>query len=170
MPSQIVNECSKALAERGLSIAFAESATAGRLASEFSLCEESGKVLKGGLVCYDALLKQTILHVPADMIKRFTPESAEVTQELAQRLQTFMPADIHLAVTGLTCPGGSETEEKPVGTIFLHIYFKEKSIAIREVFEGEAEEIVLQAIDRAAQAILAELPVHSGKADGAASL
>lgn len=158
MPSQIVKECSKALADRSLSIAFAESATAGRMSAEFSLCSESGTVLKGGLVCYDAFLKQTILHVPADMIRTYTPESAEVTQELAHRLQTFMPADIHLAVTGLTCPGGSETAEKPVGTVFLHLYLKGKSIGIREVFEGNPEEIVLQAIDRAAQAILNELP------------
>ncbi|KAA0992911.1 CinA family protein [Dyadobacter aurulentus] len=160
MPSEIVKECSKALAERGLCIAFAESATAGRLSAEFSLCSESGTVLKGGLVCYDAFLKQTILHVPADMIRTFTPESAEVTQELAHRLQTFIPADIHMAVTGLTCPGGSETAEKPVGTVFLHVYIKGKSIGIREVFKGNPEEIVLKAVDRAAEAILAELPKH----------
>jgi nicotinamide-nucleotide amidase len=158
MPSQIVKECSKALGERGLSLAFAESATAGRLAAEFSLCEESGTVLKGGLVCYDASLKQTILHVPADMIRRYTPESAEVTQELASRLQAFIPADIHVGITGLTCPGGSETPEKPVGTIFVHAYFKGKSVAAREVFKGEPEEVVMQAVDLAAKLILQEIP------------
>ncbi|WP_439555450.1 CinA family protein [Dyadobacter sp.] len=158
MPSQIVIECGKALAAQKLSVAFAESATAGRLAAEFSLCAESGTILKGGLVCYDALLKQTILHVPSDMIQKFTPESAEVTQELANRLQSFIPADVHIGVTGLTCPGGSESPEKPVGTMFVHAYFKDKSVAAREVFKGSPEEIMLQCIDMVARLILQEIP------------
>lgn len=37
MPSKLIIECSKTLKELGLTIAFAESATAGRIASEFSL-------------------------------------------------------------------------------------------------------------------------------------
>ncbi|MCE6987815.1 CinA family protein [Dyadobacter sp. CY323] len=158
MPSQLVISCSHALAERSLTVAFVESATAGRISAEFSLCEDSGKVLKGGLVCYDASLKESILRVPREMLERFTPESAEVTQELADRLQTFIPADVHIALTGLTTPGGSETEEKPVGTIFIHAFLKGKSVPVREVFTGSAEEIVLKSVDRAAQLILDEIP------------
>ncbi|WP_353720453.1 CinA family protein [Dyadobacter sp. 676] len=161
MPSPIVLQCSKALADRQLTVAFVESATAGRLSAEFSMCPESGSILKGGLVCYDASLKENILHVPKEMLRRFTPESAEVTRELADRLQTFIPADLHIAVTGLTCPGGSETPEKPVGTMFIHLFTRGKSVAVREVFSGSPEEIVLQCIDRTAVLILAEVPVIS---------
>lgn len=159
MPSTIVMQCSQALSERQLTIAFAESATAGRLSAEFSMCPESGSILKGALVCYDASLKENILHVPKDMLRHFTPESAEVTRELAERLQTFIPADLHVAVTGLTCPGGSETPEKPVGTMFIHLCTRRKSVAIREVFKGRPEEIVLQCIDKIAALILSEIPV-----------
>lgn len=161
MPSEIVMQCSKALSERQLTIAFVESATAGRLTAEFSMCPESGSTLKGGLICYDAALKESILHVPKDMLRRFTPESAEVTRELAERLQIFMPADLHIAVTGLTCPGGSETPEKPVGTMFVQLCTREKSVGIREVFAGRPEEIVLRCINRIASLILAEIPVVS---------
>ncbi|SDD70318.1 nicotinamide-nucleotide amidase [Dyadobacter soli] len=161
MPSTIVLQCSKALAGRELTVAFVESATAGRLAAEFSMCPESGSVLKGGLVCYDASLKESILHVPKDMLRHFTPESAEVTRELAERLQNFIPADIHVAVTGLTCPGGSETPEKPVGTMFVHLCTRGKSVAIREVFSGKPEDIVLQCIDRIAELVFSEIPVAS---------
>jgi len=161
MPSTTVQQCSKALSERELSIAFVESATAGRLSAEFSMCPESGSVLKGGLVCYDASLKEGILHVPKDMLRHFTPESAEVTRELAERLQTYIPADLHVAVTGLTCPGGSESPEKPVGTMFIHLCTKGKSVGIREVFSGAPEEIVLQCIDRIAELIISEIPVTS---------
>lgn len=162
MPSQIIMKCSEALADRQLTVAFAESATAGRLSAEFSMCPESGRTLKGSLVCYDAALKESILHVPKDMLRKFTPESAEVTRELAERLQRFIPADLHIAITGLTCPGGSETSEKPVGTMFIHLFMKGKSVAVREVFAGSPEKIVLQCIDRTAALILNEIPVVAG--------
>ena len=161
MPSTIVMQCGRILADRQLTIAFVESATAGRLAAEFSMCPESGSILKGGLVCYDAALKESILHVPKDMLRHFTPESAEVTRELAERLQIYIPADIHVAVTGLTCPGGSETPEKPVGTMFIHICTRGKSVAFREIFSGRPEEIVLQCIDRIAELVVSEIPVTS---------
>lgn len=157
MPSQLVINCSKILAERKLTIAFVESATGGRMASEFSLVPNAGKTLIGGLVCYDACMKEDILGVPADMIKKYTPESEQVTRELAARLKNFMKADIHIAVTGLPAEGGSETPEKPVGTMFVHAFVNEKSISVHDTFQGSPEEIILQAIDRTAKLIMGEL-------------
>lgn len=137
------------MAEKGLKIAFAESATAGWMASEFSLTENSGDVLLGGIVCYDACTKEDLFGIEKQVLEKYTPESAEVTQLLAGRLKKFFKADIFVAVTGLTTPGGSETEEKPVGTMFLHIIGPDECYcAHREVFEGSAEEIINQTIDR----------------------
>ncbi len=61
MAEQKIADCSKLMAEKKLTIAFAESATAGWLCSEFALTEESGQVLKGGITCYDASLKVSLL-------------------------------------------------------------------------------------------------------------
>ncbi len=154
MPSSLVIDSSKLLAARQLTLAFAESATAGRAVAEFSMTEDSGVLLKGGLVCYDACLKESVLGVPAEIIKKYTPESAEVTQELAHRLKSLIASDIQVAITGLTTPGGSETPEKPVGTMFIHLVMKDKSIGVREVFSGSAEEIVLKTVDKVAQLLL----------------
>jgi nicotinamide-nucleotide amidase len=153
MPSQIVIDCSKAIKKHGFTLAVAESVTAGRLASEFSLTNDSGEILKGGLVCYDARLKEDILGIERAMIEKFTPESAEITEELAFRLRDFIKSDIQVAVTGLTTPGGSENADKPVGTIFIHVLIQDNSIAVREVFSGNPQQIVLQAVDLAARTI-----------------
>jgi nicotinamide-nucleotide amidase len=161
MPSQIVIDCSRIIAERGMTIAFVESATAGRLASEFSLTPSSGEILIGGLICYDACMKEDLLGIPPEMIKEFTPESAEVTRELAHRFKSFMKADIHVAVTGLPSPGGSETAEKPVGTMFVHFCIQDKSIPWRHTFLGKPEEILLQTIDQIADRIKNELTAHT---------
>jgi len=103
-----------------LSLAFAESATAGRACAEFSLACNAGKFLKGGFVCYDATLKSSLLDVPNDLIEKYTPESMEVTKAIASGLRKIIDADIHIGITGLPCPGGSETDEKPVGTMFIY--------------------------------------------------
>lgn len=152
-----VIECSKAIVKKGWKITFVESASAGRMCYEFSRVPDSGKILIGGLVCYDADMKEDILEIPPELIEVFTPESAEVTKAMAHNFCRIIASDICVAITGLTTPGGSETPEKPVGTIFLHIIFPHKQLAKRYEFKGTAEEIVTQAIDTAASLIVNEL-------------
>jgi len=152
---QKIERCSKVIADKGMTIAFAESATAGWLCSEFALTEQSGQVLKGGIICYDAFLKESLLGVPRGLIDRYTPESQEVTDELARRLPDLIPADIHVAVTGLTAPGGSETPDKPVGSMFISALIKGHLHQHHEVFKGDCEEIIGQAIQATADMLIA---------------
>lgn len=154
MPSNLVLESCKTLADNNLTITFAESATAGSLCVAYAMAPESGKVLKGGIVCYDAILKEHILRIPPGLIRKYTPESAEVTEQLCRKLKKLINAEVYVAVTGLTTPGGSETREKPVGTMFIHMLWEEKSIGLREVYRGNPEEIINQAIDRVARMTL----------------
>lgn len=153
----LLNECSDQLAQRGLTVAFAESATGGKLAYAFSLTGSSGKVLKGGLVCYDACLKEDILGIDKDMIETFTPESEEITREMALRLKKFIDADLIVAVTGLTTEGGSEGPGKPVGTMFYCIYYLGKTYDRKKIFTGDAEAIIDHTITQIAKTILSIL-------------
>jgi nicotinamide-nucleotide amidase len=152
-----ISMCSKLMAEQGLTIAFAESATAGWLCSEFALTEESGKVLKGGIACYDADLKVRLLGVAQELIDTYTPESMEVTREMAYRLRETISSDIHVTVTGLTTPGGSETPEKPVGTMFVFMLIRGREASFRKVFSGSCEEVIHQTIEAAADLLIGEL-------------
>lgn len=149
MASQSIILCSRRIAEKGLKIAVVESATAGWLASEFSLTPDSGQIFLGGLTCYDACTKEELLNIPGNIIERYTAESAEVTRLMAERLTKFFKSDIAIAITGLTTPGGSETEDKPVGTMFIHIKLPDGIYcAHREVFKGRAEEIITATVER----------------------
>lgn len=142
-----IERCGHLLAQKKLTLAFAESATAGRAAMEFSLCEHAGEFLKGGLVCYDAHLKEYLLQVPKRLIEKFTPESQEVTYAIAKGLRSVIPADITIGITGLTRAGGSETKEKPVGTIFFCAILGEKKLfEDRRHFEGDQIEISSKAV------------------------
>jgi nicotinamide-nucleotide amidase len=157
MASEKVTACSKALADKEWTISFVESASAGKLSYEFSTVSDSGKILIGGLVCYNACMKEDILHIPKTLIDKFTPESAEVTQAMAVAFCKFTESDVCVALTGLTTPGGSETAEKPVGTIFIHIIFPDRQLARRFEFKGNPAEIVNQAVDETASIILNEI-------------
>jgi nicotinamide-nucleotide amidase len=157
MPSNVIEKCVGELNARDLTISLAESATAGRMASEFALVKESGKCLIGGLVCYDANVKVSVLGVDEDLIDKFTAESAEVTKAMADNLPKLFDSSIYAAVTGLASPGGSETDEKPVGTMFLHVKLPDGQIATCQTFEGTPEDVVLQTIDRACELITESL-------------
>ncbi|RZL17460.1 MAG: CinA family protein [Pedobacter sp.] len=147
----LIKEVASLLIKSELTIAFVESATGGRLTGEFSMVKNAGKFLRGGLVCYNAKLKEEILKVPHKLIKKFTPESAEVTEAMAIALSDYIDASIHVAVTGLPAPGGSETGEKPVGTMFISAVKGKKLVfSDRILFNGDPEQIVIQTINHCA--------------------
>ena len=153
-----VERAAKLLIDKKFSIAFAESATAGRASAEFSLACDAGKFLKGGMVCYDAELKCSVLNVSHELLEKYTPESMEVTAAIAKGLAGLIPADIHVGITGLPCPGGSETSEKPVGTMFLYALFQgKKFFADRIFFQGSHKEIVDQAVQHVAMLLIKHL-------------
>lgn len=150
-----IEKVARLLIEKHLTIAFAESATAGRLSAEFSMPKDAGKFLKGSLVCYDAHLKQDILGVKSEMIKKYTPESTQVTKAITLGIQKLIAADIHIGVTGLPSPGGSETKKKPIGTMFIHARKHGKPFfSDRKVFSGSPKQIILDTVDHIAQLLL----------------
>ena len=156
----IVEKCCERLASMGLTIAFAESATAGSVAAAFSQTKDSGQVLKGGIICYDACLKEELLKVPKSLIDQFTPESAQVTRALAHNLHTLIQADIYIGITGLTKPGGSETPEKPVGTMFTCIYSNHWEIMDRSEFQGSETEVIDATINHLCDILIRKLGIH----------
>lgn len=150
----LLEQCSSAIAAKNLTIAFAESATGGKLAFCFSQTAHSGEILKGGIVCYNACIKEDILGISKKMIGTYTPESSEVTQEMAVRTRKLMNADISVAVTGLPSPGGSEHPGKPVGTMFYCIATADRITERRQVFTGAPEVIIDLTIDQIVKTLL----------------
>jgi len=152
MKQTIMKNLGLMLIDKNLTIAFAESATAGWICAEFSLIEDAGKFLKGGIACYDACIKEDLLKVDPRLVEAFTPESMEVTKAITEGLTSMISADIHIGVTGLACPGGSETPEKPVGTMFIYALHEGKhAFSERMNFLGPHETIVSETVNRCAK-------------------
>src|SRR5687768_6955102 len=136
-----INDFIKKLMEKRLSLAFAESMTCGLSAHMLSTCKGTSGVLKGSLVCYTPEMKMELLGVPARLIKRYSPESRQVTASMAVKLGHLVRADIHAAVTGLASAGGSESATKPVGTVFYTVRYRNRAYNERLVYTGTPLEI-----------------------------
>lgn len=124
------------LAQKNLSIFFLESASAGYLSYQFSLSPFSGDILTGSLVCYDLKIKEKVLKIPPSLIKKYSAESMEVTQEMIKKGKRIFKSDIYISCTGLLKKGGSETKQKPVGTFFYCIDYKNKIYSFSHIYQG----------------------------------
>lgn len=135
------------LKEKKLTVTIAESMTAGMAATYLAGCSGTSEVFKGGVVCYTPGFKKSVLSVPDPVIKKFTCESEQVTQILAKNLCKLNNSNICAAITGLASKGGSEGPGKPVGTVFLSVYYKKKIHNKRMVFRGAPLEIKKKACE-----------------------
>lgn len=122
----------------------AESMTAGFISTVFSQLEYAGKFFLGAIVCYDSDVKMNILGVPPSMIQQFTAESEEVTTRVLRGLPNLQKADIYISITGLCGPGGSESDEKPIGTVYLSLNILGREYALQQYFSAKcASEIII---------------------------
>lgn len=103
---------------RGLTLATAESCTAGLIAATVGRVPGCSSVLERGFVTYSNAAKSALLHVPPELIERRGAVSQEVALAMAEGALGASPADLAIAVTGVAGPDGG-SEEKPVGLVHI---------------------------------------------------
>jgi nicotinamide-nucleotide amidase len=111
MKTSDINRLVQKLQSQKLTVAFAESCTAGMLASEFVKGKGTGSVLLGSIVTYNEIVKQTLLGVKKKTLELYSAESQQVTNEMVMGLHNLLNADFSISVTGLTNNGASEHED-----------------------------------------------------------
>lgn len=78
------------LAHKKISLFFIESASAGYLSYQFSLSPFSGDILIGSLVCYDLKVKEKVLKISPNLIKKYSAESIQVTEEMIKKGKKYL--------------------------------------------------------------------------------
>jgi len=106
------------LRERRLTLALAESCTAGLVAHRVTNVPGSSAYFLGGVVAYANAAKEALLGVPRALLERHGAVSEEVAAAMAEGARRAFGAAVAVATTGIAGPGGG-TPEKPVGTVCL---------------------------------------------------
>ncbi len=104
-----------------LTLAVAETATGGMLASSFTDICGASKFFAGGCVCYSNESKMQLLDVPECLLAQHGAVSAENAVAMAVGAAERLGADYGLAITGFAGPCGG-TKENPVGTIYIALH------------------------------------------------
>ncbi len=131
------------LAERGATVALAESCTGGLISKRLTDVAGSSAYFVEGFVTYSNASKERLLDVPQEMLAEHGAVSGPVAQAMAEGARKISGADYGLSVTGVAGPGGG-TEEKPVGLVY---------VGVADAEGAEAEKLDLTAWARSRSSI-----------------
>ena len=105
---------------RGVTLATAESCTAGLVAHLITEVPGSSDYFRGGLMTYADDVKEDLAGVPAAVLAAHGAVSAQVARAMADGARQRLRADVAVAITGIAGPGGG-TDAKPVGLTYIAI-------------------------------------------------
>lgn len=129
----------KKLIEQKLTIATAESITGGLVAKMITDVPGSSEILKESFVVYSNEAKIKILGVDKDIIDKYGVVSKEVAEDMAKKLKELTNRDICISTTGNAGP--TVCDDKPVGRVYVGIYFKDGLKVYELNLLGEREDI-----------------------------
>ena len=110
----------KAMKEKAVTVATAESCTGGLISKSITDVSGSSAVLAGGMVTYTNRIKTDVLGVDASIIEERTEVSHACAKAMAERAREMFGTDYALSATGYAGPGGG-TEKDPTGTVYIGI-------------------------------------------------
>ena len=114
------------LTAKNATVATAESCTGGLIAKSLTEVAGSSAVFAGGWVTYANEMKTSQLGVSMQLIEEHGAVSEPVVRAMAQGAIERSGAMLSMAVSGIAGPGGG-TEEKPVGTVWLAIGWRDQA-------------------------------------------
>ncbi|MFA5275975.1 MAG: CinA family protein [Candidatus Omnitrophota bacterium] len=118
--TKIARQIHKILIKRGKTVPVAESCTGGLLSKLLTDLPGSSKYFVLGVVAYNNKIKESILNIPAKIIRKNGAVSTEVAVRMAKSVREIAKTDFGVSITGIAGPSGG-TKQKPVGTVFIAV-------------------------------------------------
>jgi nicotinamide-nucleotide amidase len=140
-----------AFADRGLTVATAESCTSGLLVARLTERAGSSAWVLGGVASYANSAKEALVGVPSELLASYGAVSTQVAAALAEGARSRFGADVGVGITGIAGPGGGSAD-KPVGTVHL--------CAVGPAAEGLSRSVVLPGSRSAVRHRSVSLAVH----------
>ncbi len=131
---KLEEEIGKLLIANNLSLSTAESCTGGGVAALITSVPGSSGYFKGGIVAYDNEVKKNLLGVSPETLSVYGAVSRETVIEMAKGAMNRLKTDCAIATSGIAGPGGG-TLEKPVGTVWIAVAYKNEIVTMKQ--EGD---------------------------------
>lgn len=146
----------RALAQRGLTVALAESCTGGKIAQLITSVPGASAYFKGGMVTYSTESKIKLLGVQEETIQSYSVVSAEVALEMAQRAKELFGTDFAIATTGNAGPSKGDAEAE-VGTVFIGYATPSGAFFEEHQLGQPREKVIERAVTKALEKIYKEI-------------
>ncbi|MBS1792541.1 MAG: competence/damage-inducible protein A [Acidobacteria bacterium] len=124
------------LAERGATIAVAESCTGGLIGERLTEISGSSAYFIEGVVAYANEAKIRTLGVDPEIIEQHGAVSSETAAAMAAGMRVRAETDYAISVTGIAGPTGG-TDDKPVGTVFIGFADRDRTKTFRIGLPGD---------------------------------
>ena len=128
------------LIDKKLTVACAESCTAGRLTAALGDVPGVSSVLSESVVTYSNEAKMKYLGVSAETLAKHGAVSAETAEEMARGIQKTAGSDIGISVTGIAGPDGG-TKEKPVGLVYVGVCYQDEVTVLKLQLHGNRDRV-----------------------------
>ena len=136
---RIAGEAVAAAVGRGVTVATAESLTAGMVAAVLADTPGASAMLQGGVVSYNNTVKRDVLGVPQELLDTVGSVDEAVAAAMAEGARRVCGADLAVSTTGVAGPGAHDG--KAVGTVFVGVATAEGVHAFPYIFQGTRAEI-----------------------------
>ncbi len=147
-------ELVKALIEKKLTCATAESCTGGGVGHAITSVAGASSVFWGGVISYDNSVKRDVLGVSEEVLLTKGAVSSECAAAMAEGARRLMGTDLAVSVTGIAGPGGGSAE-KPVGLVWFGVATASGVTTDKQIFPGTREAVRTAAIEHALELLLA---------------
>ena len=141
-------ELGNLLKSKKLSLSTAESCTGGGVAAAITSVAGSSEYFMGGIVAYSNDVKVSLLHVSSETRENYGAVCRETVLELAAGAMNTLKTDCAIATSGIAGPGGGSLE-KPVGTIWIAIAYKNEIVTVMQTGDNGRVKNVQNAIQNA---------------------
>ncbi|MDR1838810.1 MAG: nicotinamide-nucleotide amidohydrolase family protein [Treponema sp.] len=133
------------LKTHSITVALAESCTAGMVSSLLANVAGASSVLWGSFVCYTQEAKISMLGLDNDELSAYGLVSGKTASSMASCALQKSGADIAAAVTGLAGPDG-DGSGVPVGTVWIASAVRKGKVTVKEFhFEGSRNAVRIRA-------------------------
>jgi nicotinamide-nucleotide amidase len=132
------------LKEQGISLSTAESCTGGNIARLITSVPGSSAYYSGSVIAYKNRIKRDVLGVDEQVLDQWGAVSREVVEQMARGVQELYGTDAAIATSGIAGPDGG-TKDKPVGTTWICVVYRDKVHSMKYRFGGSRERIIDQA-------------------------